>query len=456
MGLSGDFDPAWLWLPGIPGYFPPLDLAFESLLSLSSGWTLEPGLARFEISPEATTITFTLKADSFWQSGEPLTASYAATFLELAFSPEHHGPLSSKSALLKGIKVHDERTFTVHLNEPDCSSLTDMGLLRLTYPPPFPSLPSPEKLKGTGPFVIARWGKDEIVLESSGTQASPFQRIRFRRFGTGEEVIEAYRAGEIGAFILNPGGIALPKDLIAGRILSPDLYFIAFNLRNQALEDPRVRMALTIAVPREELLREVLGGEGVLAGGPFLPGYLPEEPASPPFNPERAVEILKESGWGDEDGDGFLEKDGEPFRLRILTNGESRTREQIALRVVKSYRAIGIDAELNVVEFGNFLEALFGGYFEAAVFSVPLGPDPDLTPFFSAGGIFNFSGFSDQEVEELLREGIKVPGCNPEIRRGIYSRLASRLNELKPWDFLFFPFTLMGPEGLFRVLPAAS
>ncbi len=456
VGFSGEPDPAWLWLPKAPEAFSPLDLAFESLLSLSPDWNLRPGLASFEISPEATAITFTLNAKASWHSGDPLTARDAATFLELAFSPERRGPLSSRSALLESVKVHDERTFTVALREPNCSLITELGLLKLTRPPSFPSLPSPEKLEGTGPFTIVRWGEDEIVLERSGGQTLPFQRIRFRRFSSSREILEAYREGKIGAFILKPGEVALPEDLKAERLLSPELYFLTFNLRDPALEDAEVRKALTMAVPREELLREVLGGEGILATGPFLPGYLPEEPPLPPFNPARAAAMLREKGWVDEDGDGFLEKNGQPLRLRVLANGESRVREEIALRVVRYYRAIGVDAELNVMEWGNFLEALFRGYFQVAVFSLPLGPDPDPTPLFSTGGAFNFSGFRDLESEELMGEGLKAPGCDPAIRGRIYSRLASRLSELKPWDFLFFPYILIGPEELLRAIPGAS
>ncbi len=458
VGFTGEIDPAWLWLPQVSEPFSPLDLAFEGLLTLSPEWTLKPKIARFEISPEATVVTFTLHTNVFWHSGKPLTAFDAATFIELAFSPGHRGPLSSKSSLLQKIKVHDDRTFTVELNEPDCSLITEIGLLKLTHPPSFPSMPPVEELSGTGLFRIIHWGEDEILLEKSrvsGAETLPVERLCFRRFSSGEEVLEAFRTGEIKAFILEPGETILPKDLRAERLLSSKLYFLAFNLRDQILKDLRVRQALTMAVPREELLREVLSGEGLMARSPFFPGYLPEEPRLPPFSPERALELLKESGWVDENGDGILEKDGKPLRLRILTNGENQVREKIALIVARYYRAIGIDAEVNVVEWGNFLEALFEGYFQVAVFSISLGPDPNPSPFFSAGGIFNFSGFSDQEAERLLKEGLRASRCDPEIRRKVYSQLASRLDELKPWDLLFFPYTLVGPEELFRAIYAA-
>lgn len=440
IGFVEGFEPSWLWLPKSLGPLSPLDLAFESLLSLSPTGTLEPNLVRFEISPEGTAVTFTLKSDIFWHSGEKLTAFDAATFLEAAFSPEHRGPLSSKSTLLESIKVLSEQSFLVTLKEPDCSLISDMGLLRLARPLPFPSLPTLDMLEGTGHFRVTEWSESEIILERFQAYPGekwPFQRVRFRRYGSGEEVLSAFRRGEIGAFILKPGEGMPPKEAV--RLLSPELYFLAFNLKDPFLKDAQVRKALTMAVNREELLREVLNGEGILAKGPFLPGHFEEEPGLPAFNPAEARKILEERGWL---------KEGVAPRLGIMVNGENKVRETIALRVAKYYRAIGIDAEVWVMEWGNFLEALFGGYFQVAVFSIPLGPDLDLSPFFSTAGEFNFSSVREPQVDELLERGLKVTGCNPKARRKIYSSLAFTLTELRPWDFLFFPYYFMGPEEL--------
>jgi len=440
VGFVEGFEPSWLWLPKPLGPISPVDLAFESLLSLSPTGNLRPNLANFEISPEGTAITFTLKSGIFWHSGKQLTAFDAATFLEAAFSPEHRGPLSSKSTLLESIKVLSEQSFLVTLKEPDCSLISDLGLLRLTRPPSFPSLPPLDRLEGTGPFRIIKWSESEITLEKF--QAYPgekrsFQRVHFRRYGSGEEILKAFREREIGAFILKPGEEIPPKE--AARLLSPELYFLAFNLKDHFLKEADVRRALVMAVNREELLREVLNGEGILAKGPFLPGHLEEEPDLPPFNPAEAKKILEERGWF---------KGGMAPKVGIMVNGENKVREAIALRVARYYRAIGIDAEVWVMEWGNFLEALFGGYFQVAVFSIPLGPDLDLSPFFSSAGDFNFSSLQEPEVDKLLKNGLKVAGCNPQARKKLYSSLAFTLTELRPWDFLFFPYYFLWPEEL--------
>jgi peptide/nickel transport system substrate-binding protein len=295
-------------------------------------------------------------------------------------------------------------------------------------------------LEGTGPFRVTEWSESEIILERFQAYPGekwPFQRVRFRHYGSGEEVLSAFRRREIGAFILKPGEGMPPEEAV--RLLSPELYFLAFNLKDPFLKDAQVRKALTMAVNREELLREVLNGEGILAKGPFLPGHLEEEPDLPAFNPAEARKILEERGWL---------KEGVAPKLGIMVNGENKVREAIALMVAKYYRAIGIDAEVWVMEWGNFLEALFGGYFQVAVFSIPLGPDLDLSPFFSAAGEFNFSSVREPQVDELLERGLKVTGCNPKARRKIYSSLAFTLTELRPWDFLFFPYYFMGPEEL--------
>ena len=79
------------------------------------------------------------------------------------------------------------------------------------------------------------------------------------------------------------------------------------------LHDPKVRAALIQCLDRETYNK-------VLLKDTFIPGKAPVPPSLDygfdqlkdpnAYNPENAKKLLAEAGWTDEDGDGYVEKDG--------------------------------------------------------------------------------------------------------------------------------------------------
>jgi len=212
----------------------------------------------------------------------------------------------------------------------------------------------------------------------------------------------------------------------------------------------RVRKALSCALDRQRILEVVLDNEGVLINSPFPPGHWALAgggPSIPSYDPAYARSLLEQAGWGDKDGDGFLEKNDAPLRVSVAANGENPIRVKTAMLAVQYYRAIGVDAEAHIVEWGNLLEKLFLHNYQAAVFSWPFNPDPDQTLFFASDEAqlkegFNFVSYANSRADALLREGLRAPGCAPDMRAQAYGELALLLAEERPYDFLFAPYTL--------------
>jgi hypothetical protein len=66
----------------------------------------------------------------------------------------------------------------------------------------------------------------------------------------------------------------------------------------------------------------VLYGLGDVATGPYPKESWAYDPsvAATPYDPEAAKALLVDAGWSDHDGDGWLDRDGQPFRFTLLTN----------------------------------------------------------------------------------------------------------------------------------------
>jgi peptide/nickel transport system substrate-binding protein len=202
-----------------------------------------------------------------------------------------------------------------------------------------------------------------------------------------------------------------------------------------------------MAVDRGELLSQTLGGAGDLAPGSLPAGHWAADPSlkPPPYDPEAARRLLREAGWSDTDGDGWLDRDGERLRLPVRTNGGNRLREDVATLIAGTYRAIGVDASLELVIWGAVVDDLFTHDFEAIVFSWPLRPEPDQSRWWLSaenemGSGYNFVSFANEEVDALLEEARSVPGCDPTHRALLYRRVQHILADERPYDFLFIPY----------------
>jgi peptide/nickel transport system substrate-binding protein len=284
--------------------------------------------------------------------------------------------------------------------------------------------------------------------------------LSYRPFATMADLQGALERKEIDVAWMPPGSLSdithLSPTFSAYRYPAPELVFVAFNNNHPTLSDTRVRQALSMAVDREGLVDGSLGGAAELVAGSLPASHWAADSAlePPAYDPDGARQLLAEAGWSDSDGDGWLDRDGERLRLPVRTNGGNQLREDIATLVAAYYRAIGVDAPVELVPWGAVVDDLFTHDFEAIVFSWPLSPEPDQSRWWLStedeiGRGYNFASFADETVDGLLSEGLTVPGCEPGRRADLYQQVQGALTQERPYDFLFMPYaTLLAPPNL--------
>ena len=139
---------------------------------------------------------------------------------------------------------------------------------------------------------------------------------------------------------------------------------------NPALQDVRVRRALLMALDRQLMVDELLGGVTTIPTS-FWYGTIwsDSEVADlwPQYDPEGAVALLNEAGWSDEDGDGTCEahgvegiEDGTPLVFtHTTTSATLRIDAQVLAQDILSESCIGL--ELLTVEPTLMLATLDNG-----------------------------------------------------------------------------------------------
>jgi peptide/nickel transport system substrate-binding protein len=126
--------------------------------------------------------------------------------------------------------------------------------------------------------------------------------------------------------------------------------WLQLNVSDPLFEDVGVRQALNYAIDKDLIVEAIYGGRAVSLPGPLSPfnNFVNADLSPYPYDPDKALEMLAEAGWADSDGDGILDKDGQPFAFTLDTIEEWRP---LAEAVASLYREIGIDASVRFWEY---------------------------------------------------------------------------------------------------------
>ena len=146
------------------------------------------------------------------------------------------------------------------------------------------------------------------------------------------------------------------------------VYFYVLNVTRKPLDDPRVLLALSLALDRESLVRNVLRANQIAASG-FIPPGIRDYPINHQiaYDPDRARQILVQAGYPG--GHGFP-------KLNILMN-TSESHRTIAEAIQQMWRdELNIDVGIQNQEWKVFLDSVDHKHYEIARSGLNGIPDP--------------------------------------------------------------------------------
>lgn len=426
---------------------------------LAESWRVEDG--------QEPKITFYLRKGVRWHDGKEFTAHDVKFTYDKIMDEKTNTVRRSDYELVKKAEVLDPYTFRVTYKQPFSPGLGtwSMGIIpkHLLEKEDINTTPFNRKPIGTGPFRFVEWVTDEkIVVEANPDyfEGKPgLDRIVYRIIPeTSLSEMELLTKG-IDYYGVLPHQHRRMSKVPFLKIYSQPVFsytYLGYNLRNPLFQDRRVRQAFTHAINREELVQYVLYGFGAVISGPFpnhLWYYNPKvKPLS--YDLQRARELLTEAGWKDRDGDGILDKDGKPFRFKLITNSGNEIRKDVGVLVQRQLRELGVDVTFETYEWSIFLKNFINArYFDACILGWGLSPDPDDYMIWHSSQIekgFNFISYSNPEADRLWEEGRKE--YDVEKRKRIYWRLHELIAEDQPYTFLYMPLGLSALQRRFFLI----
>src|SRR5213078_3393046 len=130
-----------------------------------------------------------------------------------------------------------------------------------------------------------------------------------------------------------------------------------------------------------------------------------------PYDTAQAARMLTWLGWRDSNGDGIRDRDGQPLAFRILVPTTSALRRQYAVLLQEQFRRIGVDVQLDEVEFGVFDERTRSGRFDAAMIARQTDPTPSssIAQVWTAAGRSNAGRYANPQFDRLVDEARAAP-----------------------------------------------
>lgn len=446
-------------------------LVFNGLVKYDPQLRLVGDLAdHWEILDGGLAIVFHLRRHVRWHDGSPFTAADVRFTYEALMDPAVPTPYRSDFERVKTLDILDPWTIKVTYQEPHAPALASWGMAmmpkHLLAGHDLRTTPWARQPVGTGPFRFVRWvtaDRIELAANPDYFEHPPHLKGWFYRIipDQGTIFLELRTEG-VDLAGLTPlqyrrqlDGPVLRERYRTFRLPSWGYTYLGYNLALPMFRDVRVRQAINLAINKEAIIQGALMGLGRVATGPFLPESWAYDPAlaSAPYHPSRATALLAEAGWADHDGDGWLDRDGQPFRFTILTNQGNLPRELTAQIVQQQLRAVGIDVQIRIIEWSSFVtQFLMTRRFEAVLLGWGLSPEPDPYDIWHSSktgeGEFNVVGYSNPVVDRLLEAGRRT--FDLAERTTIYHELQRILYEEQPYCFLYVPDALPILHARFR------
>lgn len=298
---------------------------------------------------------------------------------------------------------------------------------------------------GTSFFQFEEWNPgSEVVLSRYDEYWGDTAGVEQVTFSVTPEDLTRIGELETGAadiiFPVSPSDIDRVDETDGTNLYSQDsisLSYIGFNMQKEPYDQQEVRQAMSMAINKEEIIEGILNGTGTPAVGPISEQVFgfSDEIEELPYDPEQAQELLAEAGY--EDG----------FDTTIWTN-DSRERQDIA-ELVQAYLAvIGVNAEIEVVEWGAYLENTAAGEHDMFILgwgTVTGDADYGMYPLFHSsqlGAEGNRSFMENDELDEVLDDARRE--VDEATREDLYEQAMDILVEEAPMLYLYHPDYLVG------------
>ena len=433
--------------------FRMLELIYDTLVAFDKDLKIVPNLAEsWKWSDDAKTLTMTLRKNVKFHNGDPMTSDDVKFSFERILDEKTAAAARSNFTGITKIDTPDANTVVFTLSSPNAAILSSMTSLNaaIINKKQVSGGADPAKVDvGTGAFTIGNWDPDRTFTMKafSGFWIANEPRIdaiEWRTIPDESSILAGLRAKTLDFAIINDPRVAIRAGAANSTLSimrSPALAYhvLQLNAARPMFTDVRVRQAISCAIDRQEVLDTASLGEGEVTG-----------PATPPYyraplsdltcykkDVAKAKQLLADAG----------KSTGVSFKI-IAASDEPPTAVAEAQSIQAQLKVVGIDAQIETLELGVYVDRWLKADFDAAVALNGGNPDPDVMFYRywnSTGNLNKVAGYSSPDIDKLLDQGRAT--ADPEKRKPIYNDIQKKLADAAPWVWLYvgYEYRVMQP-----------
>lgn len=414
---------------------------YDTLIDQTEELALQPGLATEWRKVDDLTMEFKLRQGVKFHNGETFKASDVKFTFDRLLDPETRAPGAFILSQVAEVVVVDDYTIQIVTKAPFAPILSHLAHTAT-------SILNEQAVKdrgddygqnpvGTGPFRFVGWSTGSHInlarFDDHWGEPAKAATVRFRAISEGSTRAIEVETGAVDiAYDLEPADyfrMQAEDKVQLMRDATLSTAYIGFNFRQEPYDKLEVRQAINHAINVDEIIEHVMLNIGQKARGPISPLVWGANPdlQGYDYNPARARELLAAAGYPD------------GFKTSIWTN-DNPVRMQIAEVVQNQLAQIGIEVDVQVIEWGQYLSDTADGKHDMFILGwVTVTGDADygLYALFHSsqqGSAGNRTFYVNPEVDALLDQGRTTIDEAP--RRAAYMRAQELITADAPWLFL--------------------
>ncbi|ATF93376.1 ABC transporter substrate-binding protein [Cedecea neteri] len=406
---------------------------FDGLIRVKNDGTIEPHLAAKWDNQDNKVWTFHLRPGLKWSNGEPITAQDVVWSWKRLVDPKTGSPYATYPGTMHienandiaegkkpvdslGVKALDANTVQVTLDQP-----TSAFLLMLGHTSMVPvseaavekfgdKWTQPANFVSSGPYKLSQWVVNEKVVGERNKEYwddahTVINKVTYLPVTSGTSDINRYKAGEIDITYTVPETLfaSLKKSIPDQVHITPYLstYYYEFNTTKAPFNDPRVRLALNLALDKDIIAGKVLGqGQkpAWLVSQPKIGGITLKPAEYGSWSHDKRVaeakKLLAEAGFNE----------SHPLQFNLLYN-TSESHQRIAIAASSMWKKnVGVEAKLQNQEWKTMLDTKRTGNYDLVRYGWIADYDDAATYLnnFRTGDSQNSSKYSNPAYDEII------------------------------------------------------
>ena len=354
----------------------------ETLFKFNDKMQLEPWLAKSYEQLDDYAVKITLKDNIKFSSGRALDGQAVKECLEDLIKNHDRAPFDLKIASITAdgqdviIKSQEKVPALLNYLSDPYGAIIDMQY----------GITADNNVAGTGPFIATKVSDKQIELVKNPNYWNgnvAMDKVIITEVIDGDTLTMALQTGEFDAVqglpYANLDLFQNNPDYHVSSIATSRCFFAQINYNNPILQDYNVRKAIAMSLDKQGFTHNLLKDNGSIAIGAFPDNFTfgGNKLQTVNYNPTEAKKLLAQAGWIDNDGDGYVDKNGQKLILRWLTYPGRQELPLLAEIAQANLKNIGIDLKINnTINQQEFLASGNWDIYASAFVTAPTG-DPE-------------------------------------------------------------------------------